>query len=220
MDFLSELIMTKRVFWEDPYLSRLQTRVRQVNGAIVELEETIFFAFSGGQESDHGSIGQYQVIEAKKVGDRIEYTIADNHELNVGDTVEVCIDWKRRYKLMRLHFAAELTLEIINTKLNHPQRIGSHIGENKARIDFFWHESISPLLPEVLTEVNEIVKKDLEIIKDYSDLQNQIRYWQIPGFAQVPCGGTHIKSTAEVGSLRLKRNNIGKNKERVEIYLS
>ncbi|WP_421852133.1 hypothetical protein [Marinomonas sp.] len=41
----------------------------------------------------------------------------------------------------------------------------------------------------------------------------------IDNFAQVPCGGTHVKSTRELGSIRLKRKNVGKGKERVEIYL-
>jgi Ser-tRNA(Ala) deacylase AlaX len=211
--------MTRKVFWQNPYQTKLQTEISEVNGAVVQLKETIFFAFSGGQESDNGTIADNEVLDAKKLGHSIEYTLAEDHGLKLGDPVEVRIDWPRRYKLMRLHFAAELTLEIMNAKLNNPERIGSHIGKHKARIDFIWHENINPLLPEVLTEVKEIIDQDLEIIKDYSDKEKQIRYWQIPGFAQVPCGGTHIHSTSEVGSLRLKRNNIGKNKERVEIYL-
>ncbi len=211
--------MNNKIFWEDPYQTKLHTQVSLVDGAVVQLEKTIFFAFSGGQESDHGKIGVYEVLQANKVGQNIEYTIAEDHDLKLGDSVEVTIDWQRRYNLMRLHFAAELTLEIMNAKLNNPERIGSHIGEHKARIDFYWHENINPILPEVLTEVEDIINQDLEILKDYSDKENQIRYWKIPGFAQVPCGGTHINSTSEVGPLRLKRNNIGKNKERVEIYL-
>ena len=211
--------MTRKVFWENPYQTKLQTEISAINGAVIQLSETIFFAFSGGQESDHGTIGGFEVFEANKVDQTIEYTLTEDHGLKVGDKVEVNIDWDRRYNLMRLHFAAELTLEIINAKLNNPERIGSHIGEHKARIDFFWQENINPLLPEVLSEVQDIVNQGLEIIKDYSDKENRIRFWQIPGFAQVPCGGTHINSTNEVGSLRLKRNNIGKNKERVEIYL-
>ena len=49
--------------------------------------------------------------------------------------------------------------------------------------------------------------------------QNEKRYWKVEGFAKRPCGGTHLKETGEVGKLRLKRKNIGKGKERAEIYL-
>ena len=45
------------------------------------------------------------------------------------------------------------------------------------------------------------------------------RYWEVAGFAQVPCGGTHLKTTGEVGELAMKRKNIGQGKERIEIYL-
>ncbi|CZO41432.1 alanyl-tRNA synthetase [Legionella pneumophila] len=46
-----------------------------------------------------------------------------------------------------------------------------------------------------------------------------MRYWEIEGFSKVSCGGTHVKSTAEVGYITLKRSNVGKGKERIEIYL-
>ena len=42
---------------------------------------------------------------------------------------------------------------------------------------------------------------------------------RIEGFSRVSCGGTHVKSTAEVGHITLKRVNVGKGKERIEIYL-
>ena len=49
-------------------------------------------------------------------------------------------------------------------------------------------------------------------------LENEQRYWEVPNFARVPCGGTHLKRTSEVGKLSLKRKNIGKGKERIEVY--
>ena len=63
----------KKLFWVNPYQTELKTKVSSVDGNKVTLEETIFFAFSGGQESDHGSIGGYEVLEAKKVGKEIFY---------------------------------------------------------------------------------------------------------------------------------------------------
>ena len=47
---------------------------------------------------------------------------------------------------------------------------------------------------------------------------DEIRYWKIDGFGQVPCGGTHIRSTGELNAIRLKRDRQEKNKERIEIY--
>ncbi|MCW4627521.1 MULTISPECIES: hypothetical protein [Marinomonas] len=65
-----------------------------------------------------------------------------------------------------------------------------------------------------------MIDADLPIEKDFSDQPEERRYWKVDGFAQVPCGGTHVKSTAELGVIKLKRKNVGKGKERVEIYLS
>ena len=64
----------------------------------------------------------------------------ENHELKEGGRVTIKIDWKRRYKLMRLHFAAELILALMYEKLKGSEKIGAHIAENKARIDFMWGE--------------------------------------------------------------------------------
>lgn len=68
----------KKLFWVNPYQTELQTKVSSVDGNKVTLEDTIFFAFSGGQESDRGSIGGYEVLEAKKVGKEISYTLRMN----------------------------------------------------------------------------------------------------------------------------------------------
>jgi Ser-tRNA(Ala) deacylase AlaX len=58
-----------------------------------------------------------------------------------------------------------------------------------------------------------------DIVSAFSDEENEQRYWEIVGFARMPCGGTHLRRTGEVGELELKRKNIGKGKERIEIYL-
>lgn len=66
---------------------------------------------------------------------------------------------------------------------------------------------------------NEIIQKDLPIETGFSDFEKQRRFWKIQGFAEVPCGGTHVKSTAEVWLLALKRSHPGKSIERIEIKL-
>jgi Ser-tRNA(Ala) deacylase AlaX len=67
-------------------------------------------------------------------GQRILYTLPDDHGLAPGQNVVVEIDWSRRYALMRLHFAAELVLEMICAALPGVERIGAHIAQDKARI--------------------------------------------------------------------------------------
>jgi Ser-tRNA(Ala) deacylase AlaX len=84
--------MTKKVFWDDPYLTQLDTRLTSVKGDDVTVEQTIFFALSGGQESDSGRIGNRRVLQARKAEKEIVYTLESGHGLKPGDPVMMTID--------------------------------------------------------------------------------------------------------------------------------
>lgn len=210
----------RTVFWEDPYLTSLNSRIAAVWGDEVSLEATIFYAFSGGQESDAGTIDRHPFLAARKSGRDILYTLAAGHGLVPGDAVTVAIDWPRRYRLMRLHFAAEIVLELVYRDLGPIEKIGAHIAADKARIDFARAASIASELPALAAAADAIVSANLPITSALSDEAAGRRYWQVAGFEPVPCGGTHLKRTGEVGPLALRRRNIGKGKERVEILLT
>jgi Ser-tRNA(Ala) deacylase AlaX len=212
--------MTRKVFWEDPYLTQLETRVTSVNDNDITVEETIFYALAGGQESDHGTIGNRRVLQARKEGKEIVYTLENGHSLKPGDRIRMAIDWERRYRLMRLHFAAEIVLELVYQHLRSVKKIGAHIAQDKARIDFEWGENISRMFPAIQEEARRIVEANQEIVSAFSDEDAEERYWEIMDFARVPCGGTHLRRTGEIGEIELKRKNPGKGKERIEIYVS
>ncbi|PIY59962.1 alanyl-tRNA editing protein, partial [Candidatus Woesearchaeota archaeon CG_4_10_14_0_8_um_filter_47_5] len=64
--------MTQKLFWQDPYQTECTARVTSLENTgetiKVKLDQTIFFAFSGGQESDNGTIGEVPVVNAVKHG--------------------------------------------------------------------------------------------------------------------------------------------------------
>lgn len=211
--------MVSKLFWLDPYQTELETRVTKVAGPEVCVAETIFFAFSGGQESDHGTFNGGPVLNARNDGLQIYYELGPGHGLVVGDPVQMVIDKDRRGKLMRLHFAAELVLELVCQKFPAVAKVGAHIAEDKARIDFEWNGSIAPELPDLQTTARAIVDDNKTIECDFSDVAAERRYWAIDGFSKVPCGGTHVKHTGEIGLISLKRKNPGKGKERIEIFV-
>jgi Ser-tRNA(Ala) deacylase AlaX len=208
----------KKIFWENPYQSALTTHVVAVDGNNVLFADTIAYSFAGGQESDKAFVNGMPILNSKMEANLIYYTLPDDHNLSVGHEVEMTIDWPRRLCLMRLHFAAELILEIV-TQNYHLEKIGSHIAEHKARIDFKSDTNISNHFSDILQQYNAIIDANYPIEKGYSDVANQRRYWKIDGFAQVPCGGTHVNSTAEVGYVMLKREKPGRGVERIEIRL-
>src|SRR3990167_6553920 len=100
----------QKVFWDNPYQCSLVTRVSSVTDSRILLEETIAFSFSGGQESDKAHINDMVILHSEIVGNLIYYTLPESHGLAAGDEATMKIDWPRRYRLMRLHFAAELIL--------------------------------------------------------------------------------------------------------------
>ena len=210
----------RKVFWDDPYQTGLQTTVTGVNENTITLKETIAYAFSGGQQSDDGTINGFKILKAQKAGKQIYYTIDDGHKLQTGDKVLLKIDWEKRYKIMKLHFAAEIILELVNQNFNRPEKIGANITSEKSRIDFIWENNISEIFPFLEQKAKELIEADKPIISAFSNEDEEIRYWKIEGFGQVPCGGTHIKRTGELGALKLKRDRQGKSKERIEIYLA
>ena len=210
---------THKLFWQDPYRTELQTRVTAVEGDAVCLEQTVFFAFSGGQESDSGTLAGLAVLAAEKHGLEIVYTLPTGHGLQVGSEVEMRIDWARRYRLMRLHFAAEMVLQLVYQLDPDITRIGAHSAADKERIDFARETSIANLFPQIESQVATLLSADLPIITAFSDEAAQRRYWHVEGFARMACGGTHPRSTGEIGALKLKRKNTGKGKERIEITL-
>lgn len=212
-------MVVKKIFWDNPYQTELITEVNSVVGDTITLVETIVFAFSGGQQSDDGEVNGFKILVSKKVDKEIYYTIEPNHNLKIGDKVVLKIDWNKRYKLMKLHFAAEIILELVNQNFNNPKKFGANISIEKARLDFMWKNNISEMFTILESKAKELIDSNLPIESVFGDIENEIRYWKIEGFGKVECGGTHIKRTGEIGEIRLKRKTQGKNKERIEIYL-
>lgn len=227
----------KKLFWVDPYLTKLETTVYAVNGNEIVLNETIAYSESGGQESDKATINGLDVLSSRM--DRgepflIYYMLPEGHGLSAGDKVFMEIDWLRRNRLMRLHFTCELVLVLMNRLFNktpegvelQPEEIdtiikkrGAHMSEEGARIDFECSVNISEYFFSILNEYQKIIDADLPIEKGYLNEAKQIRFWRLPNIALIPCGGTHVHSTGEIGAIDLKRDRANKGVERIRITL-
>lgn len=216
---MTKIPSTIKLFWKNPYLTESKARIIDIHDSDIILDETIFYPFSGGQESDKGTIGGKEVLFAKINDKNIIYTLENTDDFKVGDEVSTVIDWDRRYKLMKLHFSAEIVLELFLKKFPEIEKIGAHIASDKARVDFKTENNLSDTCVEIEEMTNEMIKNNDIIISDFSDEEDERRYWEIVGFAKIPCCGTHIKTTGEIGQVELKRKTAGAGKERVEIYL-
>ncbi len=110
----------------------------------------------------------------------------------------------------------ELKPEEIDTVI---RKRGAHMAETGARVDFECSKNISEYFPVILSEYNKIIAANLIIEKGFLNEAEEIRYWRLPNIAMVPCGGTHVRSTAEIGAIDLKRDRANKGVERIGITL-
>ncbi len=210
--------MTKKLFYQDPYMTKCEAIVVNVIGLEVTLDQTCFFAFAGGQASDSGSINGIPVKEAITSSEDIVYVLGQVPSFKEGDKVIIKIDENKRRKLMRLHSAAHIVYFLFAEKTGIKKLIGSNIEENKARLDFQYPKPITDMLPEVEEKANQIFSQLVEIKTFPEGNDENRRFWECKEW-RCPCGGTHVKSTKEIGKVKLKRKNIGFGKERIEIMI-
>lgn len=237
--------MTKMLFRDDAYLRSSSAIVADVlpDGAIV-LDQTVFYATSGGQPGDSGILvtdGGTTISVATAVhpeGDktRIVHVPAEGQTpVQIGTKVVATVDWERRYRLMRMHTA----LHLLSVVLPFPVTGGS-IGEDRGRLDFDM-----PDAPENVAALNEalndMVRADHAVTTEWItdeemltkiDLiktmkvkppmgQGRVRLVRIGDVDLQPCGGTHVARTGEIGPLLIgKIENKGKQNRRVSLLFA
>ena len=209
-----------RLFWEDSYRKEFDDTILDIIGNKVVLEHTAFYAESGGQSGDTGKINDVSVIDTQYSGSgKTIYHIVDPKDLKFlkkRSKVHGAIDWERRYKIMRHHSALHivyLAFEVVHGK---HKIIGSQVREDKARVDFEYFDEVN--LAEMQKVLDEAISKDIPIKVYPSEKDPDYRIWELEGYPTIPCGGTHVHKTGEIGTVSLKRKNLGS--QGVRIYCS
>lgn len=236
--------MTEFVFRSDSYLQTLDATVTDVTAAGgIMLDRTIFYAASGGQPGDTGTLSlegaRLQIattIHPEGDKTRIVHVPAEGQPmLNPGDAVSAEIDWDRRYRLMRMHTA----LHLLSVVLPFPVTGGS-VGEDKGRLDFDMPEVPSdlerieaelnalvvgnhPVTDEWITDeemaANATLIKTMKVKPPMG--QGRVRLIRIGEIDLQPCGGTHVRNTSEIGPLRIgKIEKKGAINRRVAIHFA
>ena len=207
----------RKIFWEDPYLTRVE----------VLLDQTIIYSFAGGQQSDDGTVEGIPVADSEILGGdgSIVYSLKASPSFGPGDSVTCEIDWKKRFQIMKLHSATHIAMAILYDMKGPLPVIGANVTSDKGRVDFRSDEPLTHLVSEMQQRANDIIQQDLEIITtaDEASSRTESRIWAIQALGQnwlIPCGGTHPKRTGEIEEIKLKRKNLGAGKERLEIVLT
>lgn len=221
---------TTELHREDPYRSEFTATVVAVDGDLVELDETAFYARSGGQAGDTGRLAGHAVTDTRysPERDRVLHVVDPSGEgsLAVGDEVTGVVDWERRYRLMRLHTAQHLSWVVYESVYGagHEDR-GSEVRPEKARLDVSWPDPASKPVPdELAAALADLVRQDLPIARFPDDTAEpgtgrDSWVWQIEGHPPIPCGGTHVRRTGEVGEVRLGVQRKGSGVFRLSVQL-
>lgn len=240
--------MTELLYREDAYLGEAEAVVRAAGPEGVELDRTIFYAASGGQPGDTGRllVGDRVLAVLGTVhpdGDRSRIL----HLVDAGAealpapraAVRLAIDWERRHRLMRMHSALHLLSVALPFGVT-----GGQIGADKGRLDFDMPEPPEDL-GAIEAVLNAHVAADLPITSEWigeAELaarpemvktmkvkppvgQGRVRLVRIgAGEATLdlqPCGGTHVRSTGEIGRLRIgKIEKKGRENRRVNLHFA
>ncbi|WP_071675410.1 alanyl-tRNA editing protein [Nioella nitratireducens] len=237
---------TRQLFMEDAYRkSAPATVLRLTDEGGVVLDASLFYAQGGGQPGDSGTLdwdgGRLTVATTVK-GETGEIILVPAEPAGlppVGATVEQRLDWDRRFAHMRVHTALHLLSVVIPLPVT-----GGAIGAEKGRLDFDMPEAPDDKLI-VQGQLNALIDRDLPVTEEWITDEEldanpglvktmsvqpprgsgRVRLVRIgEGKGQVdlqPCGGTHVKSTGEIGKVTLgKIEKKGRQNRRVSVILA
>lgn len=234
--------MSTLLFREDAYARATSAVVTVVDARGIQLDQTVFYPTGGGQPGDAGVLrsanGDIIVVNTLK-GDGpdeiIHVPAPGSRDAVSGEAVSAEIDWARRHRLMRFHTALHLLCAIVPGGVT-----GGSIGEDKARLDFdvatdsLDKAAIESRLNALITAAHPVVPRwiadeDLagrpELVRTMSVKppvgHGRVRLLDIEGVDLQPCGGTHVRNTAEIGPVTItKIENKGRQNRRIIIGLA
>lgn len=227
------------LFIEDSYLKDFDATILNIDSNKIILDRTAFYAKSGGQPGDIGKI----TLNGKEINiidtvydnkQNILHVCENSNDLKIDEKIKGKINWEIRYKHMRMHTALHLLCSLIPYDVT-----GGQISYEKSRLDFNADDKIEK--EEIENKINQLVEDDHEISYQWITLEeldnqpdlvrtmsvkpprtnNEIRLVKIGSIDLQPCGGTHVRRTKEIGSIRIgKIENKGKMNRRVNLSIS
>ncbi|MFM2078424.1 MAG: hypothetical protein RJA49_2314 [Actinomycetota bacterium] len=231
--------MTELLYLRDAYATHFTATVTAVGDGAVALDETLFYPTGGGQPHDVGTLAGLRVIDVRKDGTQVWHVVEGGPLPAVGDVVDGDIDWERRHRLMRTHTALHVLCGVIWNEWRVPVT-GGNMEPLSARMDFEFDpvpEGFGPRIEELVNAElvadrpitvsflpRDTAVQDEDLIRTkvnmIPDSVREIRIVDIVGLDKQADGGTHVRSTAEVGRLRVvKLENKGKGNKRVRLVI-
>ena len=219
---------TRRLYYDDAFVKDFTARVIHCevlppdvrsgitgNAWSLILDHTAFYPTSGGQPHDVGKIEDGKVFDVRDGGDEIIHLI--DRRPNAPE-VTCCIDWARRFDHMQQHTGQHLLSAMFQERFGRPT-VSFHLGEEICTIDLRGPEPTEDVLEGAERAANQIVFEDRAVNVRYGtadqlyrlgvrkevEREGLLRAIEIESADLQPCGGTHVKSTGQIGVLLVRR---------------
>ena len=241
---VGNVTMTELVFRDDAYARSCPARVTGVDERGIRLDRTVFYPTGGGQPGDTGILRlasgvTIDIIDTLKgeIPDEVIHVPAAGTVLpEPGAEVVAELDWGRRYRLMRMHTCLHLLCAVVPGAVT-----GGQVSDGRGRLDFdvpgssLDREAIAarlnaliaaghPVEPRWISEAELAARP--ELVRTMSVKPpvgaGQVRLLEVAGpdgaVDLQPCGGTHIRNTAEIGPVTIgKIENKGRQNRRITV---
>jgi misacylated tRNA(Ala) deacylase len=236
--------MTELLFREDAYARSCAARVTAADDKGIRLDRTVFYPMGGGQPGDSGFLrlasGEtIAIVDTVKgeAADEVIHIPAPGMPLPApGAEVTAELDWARRYRLMRMHSCLHLLCAVVSGAVT-----GGQVSDGRGRLDFdvpgasLDKEAIAARLNELIAAGHDVAPRWIaddeltarpELVRTMSVKPpvgaGRVRLMEIAGpdatIDLQPCGGTHIRNTAEIGPVVIgKIENKGRQNRRINI---
>jgi misacylated tRNA(Ala) deacylase len=230
--------MIELLFREDAYLRSCAARVVSADGRGIRLDRTVFYPTGGGQPGDSGVLrlasGETLAIVDTVKGDGPDDVIhipATGAALpEPGTELAAEIDWERRHRLMRMHSCLHLLCAVVPGAVT-----GGQVSDGRGRLDFdvpgssLDKEAIAARLNALIAAGHPVAPRWIsdaeladrpELVRTMSVKPpvgaGRVRLIEVAGIDLQPCGGTHIRNTAEIGPVAIgKIENKGRQNRRI-----
>jgi alanyl-tRNA synthetase len=207
--------MTERIYYTDAYATGFAAVVleRAEAGRRVYLDRTAFYPTSGGQPHDTGRLGGIAVVDVVDESDRVAHLLAQ--PIGAGERVDGLVDWDRRYDHMQQHTAQHLLSAILADRFGFAT-VSVHFGDETSTLDLEAPAIDPDQLADAEIRANQIVWEQRPVgvtfedaagadgLRKATDRSGPIRVVSIAGVDRSACGGTHVRSTGELGPVLIR----------------
>ena len=219
---------TRRLYYEDSFLKEFNARVVHcevlppdlaagITGTVwgLLLDRTAFYPTSGGQPHDLGKIGDANVLDVRDEGEEILHVV--DRRLADPD-VDCCIHWPRRFDHMQQHTGQHLLSAMFQERYGRPT-VSFHLGSEICTIDLCGPEPTEDILEGAGRAANQVIFENRAVTIRFGTAEEFVRLGvrkevgregvlraiEIEGVELQPCGGTHVRSTGQIGMVLTRR---------------